>query len=198
MTAPTMGEERASGCVKMKMVSRDTDIYSFVNSKEEKEHLLLQLELKKKKKKPLPKVEKFPSATDRRKWTSTGVQQKPLLESGFNATALICVLWDSVSPSRSAVHVEPVPLDQWDELFHLDLGNLRVFLQDKGTRAGLLTWQMNPWKIHSDHVLSRTVCSIRQMCGLYLLSGWAQLSFTYIVPTFPPLTTAVLSTRGQR
>lgn len=51
MTAPTMGEERASGCVKMKMVSRDTDIYSFVNSKEEKEHLLLQLELKKKKKK---------------------------------------------------------------------------------------------------------------------------------------------------
>jgi len=67
MTAPTMGEERASGCVKMKMVSRDTDIYSFVNSKEEKEHLLLQLELKKKKKKPLPKVEKFPSATDRRK-----------------------------------------------------------------------------------------------------------------------------------
>ena len=67
MTAPTTGEERASGCVKMKMVSRDTDIYSFVNSKEEKEHLLLQLELKKKKKSPLPKVEKFPSATDRRK-----------------------------------------------------------------------------------------------------------------------------------
>lgn len=33
----------------MKMVSRDTDIYSFVNSKEEKEHLLLQLGLKKKK-----------------------------------------------------------------------------------------------------------------------------------------------------
>ena len=48
MTAPTTGEERASGCVKMKMVSRDTDIYSFVNSKEEKEHLLLQLGLKKK------------------------------------------------------------------------------------------------------------------------------------------------------
>ena len=52
MTAPTTGEERASGCVKMKMVSRDTDIYSFVNSKEEKEHLLLQLGLKKKKKPP--------------------------------------------------------------------------------------------------------------------------------------------------
>lgn len=61
MTAPTKGEERASGYVKMKMVSRDTDIYSFVNSKEEKEHLLLQLGLKKKKS-PLPKVEKFPSA----------------------------------------------------------------------------------------------------------------------------------------
>lgn len=66
ITAPITGEERASGCVKMKMVSRDTDIYSFVNSKEEKEHLLLQLGLKKKKS-PLPKVEKFPSATDRRK-----------------------------------------------------------------------------------------------------------------------------------
>lgn len=52
MTAPTKGEERASGYVKMKMVSRDTDIYSFVNSKEEKEHLLLQLGLKKKKKPP--------------------------------------------------------------------------------------------------------------------------------------------------
>lgn len=197
MTAPTKGEERASGYVKMKMVSRDTDIYSFVNSKEEKEHLLLQLGLKKKKA-PYLKWKNFHLLTDRRKRTSTGVQQKPLLESGFDATALICVLWNSVSQVRSAVHVEPVPLDQWDELFHLDLGNLHVFLQDKGTRAGLLTWQMNPWKIHSDHVLSRSVCSIRQMRGLYLLSGWAHLSFTYIVPTFPPLTTAVLSTRGQQ
>ena len=59
MTAPTTGEERASGCVKMKMVSRDTDIYSFVNSKEEKEHLLLQLGLKKKKKAPYLKWKNF-------------------------------------------------------------------------------------------------------------------------------------------
>ena len=45
---------------------------------------------------------------------------------------------------RLAVHVEPVLLDQWDKLVHLDLGNFHVFLQDKRTRAGLLTWQMNP------------------------------------------------------
>lgn len=65
MTAPTKGEERASGYVKMKMVSRDTDIYSFVNSKEEKEHLLLQLGLKKKA--PYLKWKNFHLLTDRRK-----------------------------------------------------------------------------------------------------------------------------------
>lgn len=128
--------------MKMKMVSRDTDIYSFVNSKEEKEHLLLQQV--KKKKPPLPKVEKFPSAYRQKEMNINRSSTETPLESGFDATALICVLWNSVSQVRSAVHVEPVPLDQWDELFHLDLGNLHVFLQDKGTRAGLLTWQMNP------------------------------------------------------
>lgn len=41
------GGGKGSGCVKMKMVCRDTNIYSSVNSKEEKEHPLLQLGLKK-------------------------------------------------------------------------------------------------------------------------------------------------------
>lgn len=41
------GFGKGSECVKMKMVCRDTNIYSSVNSKEEKEHPLLQLGLKK-------------------------------------------------------------------------------------------------------------------------------------------------------
>lgn len=41
------GGGKGSGCVKMKMVCRDTNICSSVNSKEEKEHPLLQLGLKK-------------------------------------------------------------------------------------------------------------------------------------------------------
>lgn len=100
------------------MVSRDTDIYSFVNSKEEKEHLLLQLGLKKK---PLPSVEKFPSAYRQKEMNINRSSTETLLESGSDATVLICVLWNSVSQVRSAVHVEPVPLISGDELFHLDL-----------------------------------------------------------------------------
>lgn len=41
------GGGKGSGYVEMKMVCRDTNIYSSVNSKEEKEHPLLQLGLKK-------------------------------------------------------------------------------------------------------------------------------------------------------
>lgn len=41
-----------------------------------------------------------------------------------------------------------------------------------------LNWQRNPWKTHSDHVLLRSVCSIRQTRGLYQVSRQAHLSFT--------------------
>lgn len=55
---------------------------------------------------------------------------------------------------------------------------LHVFLKDKGTRVGFLNWQRNPWKTHSDNVLLRSVCSIRQTRGLYQVSRQAHLSFT--------------------
>lgn len=122
---PPCAGAKGCGLGDVKMVCRDTNVYSFVNSKEEKEHPLLKLGIKKA---PRPKGA-VPLCRGRKEMRipRSSAAAAPPVQSGRKSgseqrpPARVSCPSGAVRPSALAARPGPASADRWGEAFCLDL-----------------------------------------------------------------------------